>query len=255
VRIAVHATAIATSLLCSLAVHAQAPLVPPPATIGQGPTMLLEAPTPQPILTITSSATTAVANDRMHAVLRAEAENAEAAQAANDVNARMARARSRAKGVAGVDARTAGYSSYQISEQNRPLRWRVTQSLVLEGADFVALSSLVSKLQGTDGLLLSGLEFTVSPGARREAEDALTEQAIRSWQQRAQQAARAFGASTYRAGRVTIQASDFGPPRPLYKAGVAVAASVAPVSVEGGTTDVTVTVSGEAILDTLRGLR
>ena len=75
-----------------------------------------------------------------------------------------------------------GYSSYQISEPNRPLRWRVAQSLALEGSDFVALSALVSKLQGADGLLLSGLSFTVSPQARHAAEDALTTQAIRSWQ-------------------------------------------------------------------------
>jgi predicted secreted protein len=218
---------------------------------AHGQATLVDAPPAQPIVNVTASATKPVANDRMQAVLRAEADRPDAAQAANDVNTRMARALAHAKAVPGVDARTAGYSSYPISEPNVPIRWRVTQTLVLESRDFVALSALVSQLQGTDGLLLSGLEFSVGPAARRSAEDALTHEAIRSWQRRADLAARAFGANGYRAGRVTIQTNDFGGPRPMYKAGgVAAAASVAPVPIEGGTTDVTVTVSGEAILET-----
>lgn len=214
-------------------------------------TIIESAPTPQPVVTITASATNGVANDRMHAFMRAEADNADALQAASDVNARMARALARAKAVAGVDVSTAGYSSWQISEPNRPLRWRVSQTLVLEGRDFAALSALVSKLQASDGLLLSGLNFSVSPMTRRAAEDALTQQAIKAWQQRAESAARGFGSAGWRAGRVTIQTNDYGRPQPMLKGGM-VAASAAPVSVEGGTSDVTVTVSGEAILDTVR---
>jgi predicted secreted protein len=216
-------------------------------------TLIEAAPTPQPIITITASATSNVANDRMHAYMRAEAENADPVAAANDVNARMARALSRAKATAGVDASTTGYSSYQVSEPNRPLRWRMSQTLALESGDFAALSTLVSKLQGTDGLLLSALNFSVSPATRRGAEDALTQQAIRSWQQRAHNAAQGFAATGWRAGRVTIQTNGYGRPQPILKGGMA--ASSAPVTVEAGTSDVTVTVSGEAILDTPRAPR
>jgi predicted secreted protein len=212
-------------------------------------TLLVEAPSPHPVITITASASSDVANDRMTAVLRAEADGADATQAASAVNARMARALSQAKAATSVEAHTAGCSSYQISEPNRPILWRVSQSLSLESGDFVALSALVSKLQGGDGMLLSGLGFTVSPERRRAAEDTLTAQAIRSWQQRAKAAAQAFGASTFRTGRVTVQTNDYGRPQPMFKAGGVAATSAAPVSVEGGTSDVTVTVSGEAILD------
>ena len=222
---------------------------------GHAQTLIENAPTPQPVVTVSASATSNVTNDRMQAWLRAESDNADAAQAANDVNARMARALSRAKAVTGVDASTAGYSSYPITEQNRPLRWRVSQTLVLESADFSALSTLVSKLQGTDGLLLSSLGFSVSPVTRRAAEDALTQQAIRSWQQRAQSAAQGFAVSGWRAGRVTIQTNDYGRPQPMFRAGGVAAAGAAPVAVEGGTSEVTVTVSGEAILDTVRAGR
>lgn len=225
------------------------------ATACRAQTLIENVPTPQPIVTVTASASGSVANDRMHAWLRADADNADAAQAANDVNTRMARALARAKAVAGVDASTAGYSSYQVTEQNRPVRWRVSQTLALESADFSALSTLVSKLQGTDGLLLSSLNFDVSPATRRAAEDALTQQAIKSWQQRAQGAAQGLGASGWRAGRITIQTNDFARPQPMFRGGSVAAASVAPVAVEGGTSDVTVTVSGEAILDAARAPR
>ena len=218
-------------------------------------TVIDVSPTSQPIVTITASATSNVANDRMHAFLRAEADNADAALAASDVNARMTRALSRARSVPGVEASTAGYSSYQITEPNRPLHWRVSQTLLLESGDFAALSGLVSKLQGSDGLVLSGLNFTVSAATRRAAEDALTQQAIKNWQQRAQSAAQGFGGGGWRAGRVTIQTNDYARPQPMYKASGAMASSVAPVAVEGGMSDVTVTVSGEAILDTVRAQR
>jgi predicted secreted protein len=211
-------------------------------------TVIEAAPTPQPVITVTASASMDAANDRMYAVLRAEADDPDPVRAADAVNGRMARALSRAKAVPGVEARSAGYSSYQISEPNRPPRWRVSQALALEGGDFAALSALVSKLQGTDGLLLSSLSFGVSADARRAADDALTQEAIKRWQARAKTAARAFGATGYRAGRVTIQTNDYGRPQPMLKAGMA-AAAAAPVSVEGGTTEVTVTVSGEAILE------
>lgn len=207
------------------------------------------APTAQPVITITASVSSDVTNDRLHAVMRAEVDNADAAHAASDVNARMARAIARAKAVPGVDAATAGYSSYQISEPNKPMRWRVSQTMALESSDFIGLLALVSTLQGSDGLLLSGLNFSVGQAARRAAEDALTQRAIGSWQQRAQLAAKAFGARGWRPGRVTIQTNDYGRPQPMLKAQGMVAASGAPVSAEGGTSEVTVTVSGEAILD------
>ncbi|HEX6792586.1 MAG TPA: SIMPL domain-containing protein [Casimicrobiaceae bacterium] len=258
-RTFINACAAIVALVAPAIAHAQmsgraAPNYAAPSSIGSQ-TTLIEGFAPQPVITITASASSEVPNDRMLAMLRAEADSTDAAQAANIVNQRMARALSQAKAAAGVEAKTMGYSSYQISEPNRPLRWRVSQTLALESSDFVALSALVSKLQGGESLLLSGLTFSVSPAARHAAEDALTTQAIHGWQQRAQNAARAFGAGDFRTGRVTIQTNDYGRPQPMFKAGGAGATAVAPVSVEGGTSEVTVTVSGEAILDTLRSPR
>jgi len=206
-----------------------------------------------PSVTVTASATASVANDRMHAWLRSEIDNPDPAKAASEVNTRIAKALARAKAVPGVEVSTSGYSSFQITEKNQPTRWRVTQSLFLEASDFATLAALVSRLQGEDGLLLSGLNFSVSEASRRKSEDALTQHMIKSWQARAKNAADGLGFPGWRVGKVTIQTGDHAPPRPLQRSvGVAYAASAAPIAVEGGNSDITVTISGDAVLETLR---
>jgi len=214
----------------------------------------LNTPITQPVINVTASATSALPNDRMHAWLRVEVDNADPVAAANDVNTRMGKALARAKAVKGVDASTTAYSSYQVSQRNQPVKWRVSQTLQLESADFAALSSLVSKIQGEDGLVLSGMSFSVSIAARRAAEDALTQQAIKAWQARAQNAAQGFGVSSWRPGHVTIQTTDAVRPQPMMRMAAADAvAQSAPVATEAGTSDISVTVSGEAILDSVLG--
>ncbi|MBU6484986.1 MAG: SIMPL domain-containing protein [Betaproteobacteria bacterium] len=243
-----------TSIASSRALRALCIGILATAEVSQAQTVVDGAPTPQPVVTLRASATGTIADDRMHAYLRAEVDNVDATVAANEVNTRMGRALAKAKSIAGVDASTTGYTTYQVNEPNRPLRWRVTQSLALESADFTALAALVTRLQSQEGMLLSGLDFSVSATARRAEEDALTEKAIKAWQHRAQAAAQSFGAGAWRTGRVSIQTGDSGRPPVMRVTGMATAAT-APVAVEGGTTDVTVTVSGEAILDTVRAPR
>ena len=210
------------------------------------------APVAQPVINVTASATSALPNDRMLAWLRVEIDNSDPNVAANEVNTRMGKALARAKAVKGIEVSTTAYSSYQISERNQPMKWRVSQTLQLESSDFSALSGLVSKIQAEDGLVLSGMNFSVSTAARRAAEDALTQQAIKAWQARAQNAAQGFGAPSWRPGHVTIQTGDAIRPQPMMRAAAAGMTASAPVATEAGTSDITVTVSGEAILESAR---
>lgn len=211
------------------------------------------APPPLPIVTVSAAATASVANDRMFAWLRAEADHADPAKAAADVNARIGKALARIKATAGVDVKTSGYSSYQIAEKNQPPRWRVAQSITVEGADFASIAALLTRLQADDGLVLSGMNFDVSREARRKVEDALTDEAIKSWQTRARNAARALGYDAWRTGRITVSTSEPMRPQPMMRmAATAMAAPPPPVNVEGGNTEVGVTVSGEAVLEAAR---
>jgi predicted secreted protein len=221
------------------------------ALMASAPASADPALVPQPVVTVSASADRSVPNDRMHAALRAEAEETDAVKAADVVNTRMARALARAKATAGIETSTSTYKTYQVGDPNQgPVRWHVTQSLEITGADFMALAALASKLQAEDGMLMSGLRFSLSPAALRAAQDALTQQAIRAWQDRAKLAAQALGSTAWRTGRVTVQTIEpGGEPLPFLRMQTAALAKAAPVSTEAGDTEVTVTVSGEAILE------
>jgi predicted secreted protein len=214
--------------------------------------VLVEAPI-VPMVTVSASASASVANDRLHAWLRAEAENASPAAAANEVNARVAKAIARTKSVQGLTVQTSGYTTQQVGERGHPIRWRVAQMMSIEGSDFATIAALVTRLQDDDAMLLSGLAFAVSDAKRRETEDALTQQALAAWRTRAQNAATGLGFAAWRPAHVTVNSNDFSRPQPTYRAGVAAASgAVAPVPLEGGATDVTVTVTGDAVLENAR---
>jgi predicted secreted protein len=204
---------------------------------------------PVPAVAVTASASMSVANDRMQAWLRAEVDNVDPARAAADVNGRIGKAIARAKGTAGVEVKTSGYSSYQVTDKANVTRWRVQQSVSLESSDFAALAALLTRLQAEDGLLMSGMSFDVSKDARRKAEDALTQEAIKLWQARAQSASKALGFDAWRVGRVSVQSGE--PPmrpQPMMRMAAAAGAGAPPVNAEGGNTDITVTVTGDAVL-------
>ena len=209
-----------------------------------------------PSVAVTGAATTKVQNDRMNAVLRIEAESASAAAAGNEVNARMGKALARAKDVAGIEVKSAGYSTWQTWDKGKPSKWKVVQSIALAGADFPALAALVTRLQDEDGLLVSSIGFGVAPQTRRKAEDGLLREAIKAWQQRATTASEALGYASWRPGRVSVNTADFtAPPRAEYAMRMQASAAAAPapqMAVEGGTTDLTVTVSGDAVLETAK---
>lgn len=238
-------TARAALRLVATAVVAFAVALAPPCVMAQ-----LPGPPLPPSVTVSASATAMVTNDRLQASLRAETENQSPAAAASQVNAAIARALGDAKAYPGVKVATAGYSTQQISEKGKPTRWRVAQSINLDASDFTAAATLMSKLQDENGLLLSGMAFSLTDKTRREAEDSVTLQAIKSWQARAQQAAQGLGFASWRVGHVNVQASGGGPVYPLMRAQpMASVAAAPPVALEAGTTEVTVTVSGDAVLE------
>jgi predicted secreted protein len=205
------------------------------------------------MVTVTATATATVINDRLQAWLRAEAENASASAAASQVNATIAKALAEAKGYPSIKVATAGYSTQQVSDKVKAQRWRVVQTISVDAGDFTSAAALISRLQDDHGLLLSGMGFSLAEKTRRDAEDSVTQQALKAWQTRAQQAAQGLGFATWRPGHVTVQMSEPGRVFPMARAqAMASSAGGAPVAMEGGTTDVTVTVSGEAVLEQTR---
>ncbi len=193
------------------------------------------------LVTLSAHAEREVPNDLLSAVLAAEAEGAEPAQLANEVNRAMQQALATAKTTRGVNARTGAYQTYPIYDKNRVARWRARQELRLESADFAAVTGLIGKLQAS--LVVTGMTLSVSAEARRQAENALIPEALAAFDERARLVRDTMKAKGYRVRDLQVSGSE--PVRPVFAMARSMASqSVAPPAVEPGTTRIVITVSG-----------
>lgn len=191
------------------------------------------------LVSLSAQAEREVPNDLLAAVLAAEAEGADPAKLAREVNQKMQRALELARGERAVRARTGAYQTWPVSEKGRIVRWRVRQELRLESGDFAAATELIGRLQAS--LALASLALTVSPDARRQAENALTAEAIAAFEERARVVRDAMKAKGYRVKE--LQVGGGAQPRPMMAEVRSMAAQAAP-AVEPGTSRILITVSG-----------
>lgn len=188
-----------------------------------------------------------VANDWLRAALAVTDEDVDPAALANRVNQLMGWALDVARSEKRVKVQSGGYSTHPVYDKNRIRRWRASQELWIESADFDAATKLVGELQSR--LQLESLAFSVSPEQRRKIEDALIEEALAAFQDRAQLVRKKLGASGYQIVLLGIDTPGRPPPpRPMMRTAMAEAA-VAPPAVEGGTSRVTVHVNATIELD------
>jgi len=182
-----------------------------------------------------------IENDQLVAVLAAEAQGANPAELAEAVNRRMADALKIAREVPGVKLRSGNYQTFpRPGKDGRMDGWQASQELRIESADFAAAAKLIGRLQ--QALNVRSLSLRLAPETRRAAEDALIAEAVAAFEARAELARKAMKAKSYRIREVSIGTAG-GAPRPLQYAEMA-AARAAPVAIEGGVSQVTVSVSG-----------
>ena len=202
-----------------------------------------------PRMSLQAQSSVEVENDTMRALMSTEAEDANPAKVADQVNRVLGEATKIAKAQAGVKVRTGSYQTFPIYDKtNRIARWRARGELSLESQDFKGLTALLGKLQATLGL--NGVEFLVSEEARRKADDELTTTAITEFRRRADIAAKAAGSKAWELRELVVNPEGgMGPsPRPAMLMRGA-AADVAPPTMEGGSTRVGVVVTGTIVLE------
>jgi predicted secreted protein len=147
-----------------------------------------------------------------------------------------------------LDVRTGNFSlSPRYGRDGKPIGWQGSAELVLEGRDFVRISTAAARAQG---LTVGQVAFSLSREQRAQAEKQAQALAIDAFKVRAADIARGFGFAGYTLREISVNAADTGmSPRPRLMAMEARAASLdAPVPVEAGKTAVWVTVSGSVQL-------
>jgi predicted secreted protein len=186
-----------------------------------------------------------VANDTLSAALYMEANGATAAEVANTLNRAINDALKQSAEVKAVRARSGNNQTWPLYNKAQQITgWRGRAEIRLESRDFTAAAALVGRLQST--LQLASLQFSVSPEARKAAENELITEAVAAFRARADVVRQALAGKGYKLRRLAISTGGFAPPRPLMARAMAAAsaAEVAAPQFEGGMSQVTVTASG-----------
>ena len=190
-----------------------------------------------------SQQTESVSNDTMHVTLQTYAEMQDPAKLAARINQEMEWALAQVKQVPGVKLRTGSYQTWPITRKEVTTGWRGQQDLILESRDTQALSRLVGQLQAK--LQIKSMNFSVSDEKRVTVENRLIDLALNAFRERAGIVGDNLKAGGYRIVELNVGTSTARPPM-MHQARMASMSmeAVDAVAVEGGESDVRVTVSG-----------
>lgn len=184
-----------------------------------------------------------VPNDEMTVLLVAEQQGADASVLAERVNRDMAWALERAGEEAAVESETRGYSTQPMYRDGVIRGWRVRQELQLKSGNFTKMIDIVGDLQ--EKLQIAQMGFSPTPATRRQYQNELITEAMDAFKERVAIIQKSMGDRDFRIIELNINTDGFGH-RPMMRSADMATASMerAAPAVEGGTSQVSVTVSG-----------
>jgi predicted secreted protein len=201
---------------------------------------------PSGVLSLNAQASAEVPQDVVDITLFYEQEASDPSSLTATLNQRADAALQKARGVSGVTARTGSFAIFPSTDRDgRISTWRGRTEVVLESRDFAAASKLAGQMASI--MQVGNVTFSLSPEAQRAAEQRLSGEAIKSFREQAASSAQAFGFSGYSIREVNVNHSGNVMPRPVMMMSaraMGADAKMAPMPLEGGTSTVTVNVSG-----------
>jgi len=193
-----------------------------------------------------ASASQLAENDSMRATLFVEVQNS----TPNGASAQVTQAANEALKVLQQDAnlrvRTGAYRTYPVSEKGSIKAWRARSELIIESDKIDRVSAAIEAVSGS--MQLASVEFFPSDSTRKQVEDALIDQAIRAFLDKARRIAKSFGAERFELCEASVtNLADGPPPRPMMRAMAADPVAAAP-EFGSGTTRLSVTVTGTILI-------
>lgn len=219
---------LAASLLSTTAAMAAAQTVAPPSGV----------------LSLSAQAATEVPTDVVHLTLAAEQEGPEPTAISTALSSRTQAVLAQAKRTSGVEAQSGGFTIHPNTDRNgRISTWRGRSEVILKSKDFAAVSKLAGELASQ--MQVQNIAFSLSRETRLAAEQKLADQAVAAFRDKAQATTKLFGYSGYTIREVSLNESGGVMPMPRMYAAKAMSDSAgAPIPVEGGKSQVTVSVNG-----------
>lgn len=231
--------------LSAAPVLAQDRIAPPPPAGHHGPRE------PRvPTLTLDAAARSEVAQDTVQVTMAYETEAADAASVSAALNKVLKATLDDARGKTGITARNGGYQVYPSTDDKGKISaWRGRAEVVLESRDFDATSALTGTLGAR--MAVTGISFSLSEQARQAEEAKLLVEAAAAFRERAKNAVQAFGFADYTVSSLALSGSGVvSRPQPMMMRGASSMSKSAPVALEGGQAEVTVSVTGTVNLVT-----
>jgi predicted secreted protein len=181
-----------------------------------------------------------VENDLVTAVLATTEEDSNPATLADRINETMSWALETARAAKGIDVKSGGYNTNPVHDKTRIVRWRGSQSLILESADVEAISKLIGELQSR--IQVQSVRFSISPKRRRAIQDELIAEALAAFKARAQIVRTNLDAAGYELVEISINTGG-GEPAPMHGYARAMVAEIAQPAFESGTSELSVNVN------------
>lgn len=198
---------------------------------------------PAGVLSLSAQAVTEVPTDVVRMTLAVEQEGAEPGAISSALSAKTQQALSQAKRNSAIQAESGGFTINPSTDRNgRISTWRGRSEIILQSRDFAAVSKLAGELSSQ--MQVQNINFSLSREAREAAEGKLTEQAVASFREKAKNTTQLFGYSGYSIREVNVSEAGSVTPMPRMFAKAAMAMDSAPVPVEGGKAQVSVSVNG-----------
>jgi predicted secreted protein len=206
-----------------------------------------DAPDPQGVVLLSSSATVEVTKDLLTVALSASREGPDAAavqsQLKQALDAALVEARRAAK-PGQVDVQTGNFSLFPRYDRNgRISGWQGSTELLIEGRDMPAIGALAGRI-GT--MTVARVSHGVSRELREKVEGDAAAQAIARFRAKAGDYAKAFGYAGYVVREVNVSAADIAAPVPVMamRAKAAGAPADEALPVEPGKGTVVISVGG-----------
>ena len=166
-------------------------------------------------VTLEVSAVREVNHDLMEATLSVEADDTNLSRLADTMKQKLDWGIKAAQESPYIQVETGDYRIYPIYDRYDPYRfshWWASQELRLRSTQFAPLSQVLGNLQGKLGV--RSVVYSLSPEARRDTENKLLDDALKSFRDRAEVLQRGLSASGYRIVSLDIHVPDMPAPAP-----------------------------------------
>lgn len=199
-----------------------------------------------PVATLQAAASARIAQDTVRITLASEVSDTSQTAISDALGKTMDSVMKQAKADTRVKVSSGNFRIWPMNDQDGKIsNWRGRGEIYIESADFGAASQLAAAL--SDRMPISNLDFSVSPEARANKEEALLGEAAQAFRDRAQALTTAFGFTAYSIKEINLDGAGTryeSAPRMM-----SMAADKVGVPLEAGTETVTVSIRGSIFLN------